>query len=607
MTQEERWLAWTERVLQGPCSLPLPSTLFTRPVLESIWRGAVREIAARVLTNAAREGAIDGWVAGNVLLVQGLAPPDGSTVIGLGLYESRPFDLHRIAPQILDDPQGSGALLDTGLGLEGEPAWMLDPLFDAAACSAEERRRVRAELIDSIHNLAGARLADRLRQALAVALSPEDPRRADPRLGDPEHFVTDGHPWHPMCRTRLGLSRADVMRHAPELLAGTTVRCVDVDATLVQTAGDWSERAPSVFGAAEAGRVRLPIHPVQLRRLPRLFPEAWARGAMRPTTVAIPARSLLSLRTVALPEHPYHLKLGLGVHTTSARRVVSPMSVANGPVVSDLLRRLQSEAPALRSLEIMSEPAAAGLRSEKVGPAAAELGAILRLAPADPQRTWVCAAIGERWPGSDARVLERACTGYPGDGPTRLQALLDDWMQALIPPCLELLSRYGVVLEVHLQNTLVHVVDGRLRGFAIRDLGGIRLHGPRLHRAGHDLDLAPGSFIMTDDLEEVRGKLEHTLFHAHLAELFAVADGLGVPQVGSWGRARMLIDDCYRRLAAEPALTPAQRQDAEADHRHLLKPRVRAKALFRMRMHDRVSDYEYTEVDNILAQFDPET
>ncbi|HVI03362.1 MAG TPA: ferric iron reductase, partial [Enhygromyxa sp.] len=234
------------------------------------------------------------------------------------------------------------------------------------------------------------------------------------------------------------------------------------------------------------------------------------------------------------------------------------------------------------------------------------LGAILRVAPREQEndRAWVCAAIGERWPGSEELVLERAAAGYPGGRRERIAALVDDWIAKLVPASLRLFGCYGIALELHLQNTLVQVVDGRVAGFWVRDLGGIRIHAPRLAAAAlaRSPSFAASSFIISEDLDEVRGKLEHTLFHAHLAHLFAIAGTLGVDEAGSWAKLRGRVEQDLNAWAEDPRLDADTRARLLADRHALTRPRVRAKALLRMRLRERSSDYDYTEVANALAR-----
>ena len=292
------------------------------------------------------------------------------------------------------------------------------------------------------------------------------------------------------------------------------------------------------------------------------------------------------------------------MHTTSARRGVSPMSVHNGPLVTRLVEDIQRRDPITAPLILMPEPAAAGLEPMRVGPRASELGAILRGVPSLPAgaSAWVCAAVGERWPGTDELVLERACAGYEGGRIERLTALIDAWIELLVRPALRLYSRYGIALELHTQNTLACVAEGRLHHIRVRDLGGIRIHAPRLNRHVSAPNFAADSFIVTDDLDEVRGKLEHSLFHAHLTTVFAAAGSLGLDERRCWANVRRVLIDCHAQWQAEPGLDADGRRDLAVDLEAFTRPRIRAKALLRMRLHERSSDYEYTPVDKRARQ-----
>lgn len=551
------------------------------------WSEALREAAWRLLSNAARERLLESTRTPECLIV---ALPSGP--IELPLARSGPFELDWPALDRVSDPR-----------IE-DPLAIVDLLAAREQLPESDRLRVRAEIVDSLRNLAQARLARELRHALARR--PE--LSGDPRLCDPEHFVTDGHPWHPGHRTRVGLRPAEVLRYTSEQLARTPVACVEVADRIARVAGTWMEESRRWFGEATPGFVRVPIHPAQLRRIIQLFPREWAQGCLRVVEQPpIVCRSLLSLRTVSLaPER--HLKLACDVLTTSTHRWVSPMSVQNGPELTRLLLDIQARDPITNSLHLLAEPAAAGLEPERVGAQAGQLGAILRVAPREREsdRAWVCAAIGERWPGSEELVLERAAAGYPGGRRERIAALVDDWIDKLVPASLWLFARYGIALELHLQNTLVRVLDGRVAGFWVRDLGGIRIHTPRLAaELGRTPSFAANSFIVSDDLDEVRGKLEHTMLHAHLAHLFAIAGTLGVDEAECWAKLRRRIARDLNAWAEDPRLSVQVRTRVLADLHALIRPRVRAKALLRMRLSERSSDYDYTEVANALASDEP--
>lgn len=585
----QRWRRWVTRVLTGPLA-PLADLLpDLQARLDVVWRGAARETAARLLLAGTREQLLDGWVDAGALIVE---LDDGR--LTLALDRVRPFALHRA--RLSGDLGGE---LDARVD---EPLQIAAAICDRAGLDDHERARVLTEVLDSTVNLASARLAAELRRAIAVAPARVGLTASDPRLCDPEHLVIDGHPWHPMTRSRVGLTAAEVLRHAADQLARTAVGCVDIEASLVRQGGDWSALAEPHVGAPPSGFVRVPIHPCTAARLPALFPELVRRRAIVPVPRApLVCRSLLSLRTVAIGP-AWHLKLACPMHTTSARRGVSPMSVHNGPVVSRLIASMQQRDPITAALELMPEPAAAGLEPDRVGGQASELGAILREVPSPERTAWVVAGVGERWPTGDETVLERACIGYPGGRRERVTAVLDDWISRLVPAALRMLSVHGVVLELHTQNTLAVLADGRLAHLRVRDLGGIRIHAPRLRRHGPLPSFAPGSFILTDDLDEVRSKLEHTLFHAHLSSLFEAAAQLGHDEMQAWMRVRDVIEHSYASWINDPGCDDEQRAALEADRAALLRPQVRAKALLRMRMHERSSDYEYVSVENVLSR-----
>ena len=562
-----------------------PAARIGREAWHAALHSARAAVSARLVLACARERLVDADLEDMVLE----AGP-----IRLPLRRLRPFELHVPDPDRLScGPAHPGRLARELLGERAT-----DGLVE--------------ELEQCALNLALARLVADLRERTCSDGQPW------PAPLDPENLVVDGHPWHPMCKTRLGLDLAENLEHGPDLLARAPVHAVDVAADLAATAGDLESVSRDLFPAPPPGWLRLPVHALQLRRLPRLLGDLWGR-AVRPTDLLpLPARALLSLRTVALDAPPLHLKLSADVHTTSARRTVSTHSVHNGPRLSALTAAIQAADPhARRGLRIQPDLAAAGLHP-RAGACARHLGVIVRPAPRalaaelaqDPEdmsretfstghvpEVLVCAALGERRPGGDLLLRELAAA-YPGDLRARLSALLDDYLARLVPPILRMWTAHGVALEAHLQNTLLVAAGGRPRGFIVRDLGGIRVHRPRLVAAGHALDLAPGSFTITDDLAEAQGKLMHTLVHAHLAALLGWLEDAGGPAEDLlWPRVRRALEVPLRAWAAEPRLARA----CAEDRAYLFAPRCRMKALLSMRIHERSSDYEYTDVANVLA------
>ncbi|MCY1005303.1 hypothetical protein OV079_06895 [Nannocystis pusilla] len=622
--ERDRFLAFAARAV--------PVAFGARPApgeLAAHWRAATSAIGARLVLACARERLVEFDLQDMSLRTCSLSLP---------LHRRRAFELHAVDLDGADLPD----LPD-----------LLPRLLPALAPAA--RARIAGELADSRWNLALARLAADLRHRTCSE------GQAWPAPLDPENLVVDGHPWHPMSKTRLGLRAWENLRHGPDLLAQAAVHAVDVAAEHAQLAEPalYADLARALFPAPSPGLVRLPVHALQLRRLPRLLGPLWGREVRPAGLPPLPARALLSLRTVALAAPALHLKLAVDIHTTSARRQVSPASVHNGPAIAALLAAIQAADPQTRrGLQIQPDLAAAGLHPRH-GAAAGQLGAVLRPDPAtlaqelhaalpailgattDPSRATpnsppahlplptcpsrhsprnmpprtcparhffkhvrsrtpqlvVCAALGEHRPGGDLLLRELAAD-YPGDLRARLAAFFHDYLDLLVPAALRLLTAHGVALEAHLQNTLL-VHAGRPCGFVVRDLGGVRLHRGRLAAAGHAPALAPDSFTLTSDLAEAQGKLLHTLVHAHLAAVIGWVDDAGGPDPAVlWPAVRRICQREWDRWAIDPALARA----CADDRAFFFAATCRSKALLRMRIDERVSDYAYTEVANALAE-----
>ncbi|WP_425560565.1 IucA/IucC family protein [Luedemannella flava] len=342
-----------------------------------------------------------------------------------------------------------------------------------------------------MHNLALARAAQPAPTggppALRALLSAADP------LAAVEQYVVDGHPLHPCCRTRLGMSTAEVLAYAPE--HRPTVSLVEV----AVPAERW-------LSTGEGLPPRLLLHPWQAHHVAGAFP------FLTPTGAHVPARPLMSLRTLAPVHEPgIHVKTAVDVQMTSAVRIVSPAAVHNGPFVSTLLTRLTAGMPAIA---VLREVAAGAVLVD--GVPARGLSYVVRRSPdLSPGEIAVpLAALAAPSPADGRPLIREAVTeGYAGAA----AGFLHDLLALACPPLFALLHA-GVALEAHGQNTLVVLRDGRPVRLLYRDVGGVRLSPGRLGIAASDLrgDLA------IDDPDELRTKLVAAFVTTVLAELVTV-------------------------------------------------------------------------------------
>ncbi|MEV0562225.1 IucA/IucC family protein [Dactylosporangium sp. NPDC050588] len=337
------------------------------------------------------------------------------------------------------------------------PARLLEALRPAGHAD-----RLARELDNSVANL-------------ALALAAPWARGAAHDLVSLEQSVVDGHPLHPCCRTRIGMSTADVLAYAPEHHPTVRLRIVEVDPARWHTNG--VPRPPL-----------LPVHPWQLDR-------ALATGLVRDTGRELPAAPLMSLRTLAPHDTPgEHLKTAVEVQMTSAVRTLSAAAVHNGPLASDLVATLAARTTGLR---VLRETTAATVLDDH----------------GDPQR-----ALGAVWrqaPPPDAFVVPLAVLPHRPDLLTL--TFFGHLVRLMLPPLFALL-RDGVALEAHGQNTLVELRDGRPTTIWYRDLGGLHVHQPRLDRAGLPMPPLIGA-LPTGDEDELRTKLFAAALSTVLTEL----------------------------------------------------------------------------------------
>jgi staphyloferrin A synthase len=321
--------------------------------------------------------------------------------------------------------------------------------------------KLATEIDNSVANLALAR-ADHGRPEL-----PED-------LGRIEQLPTDGHPIHPCCRTRGGMTVEDVLAYAPEHRPVIRLRRLKVPA------GRWYGTAPPILFA----------HPWQADRLTEKYPFLTHDGETGP------ARPLMSLRTVAPLDGGPHVKTAVDVQMTSAVRTVSPAAVHNGPVLSALLKKLTADLP----IDVLAET---------------EAGAVV--VDGEPQRHLAFLRREAPRPRNGETVMPMAvlcASPLRVPDPYDFMVLLGD---LLFAPLLELLRR-GVALEAHGQNTLVVMRGGRPTRIIYRDLGGVRVSARRLERAGFEAPELRGD-LPSDDPEELRTKLAASAISTVAAEL----------------------------------------------------------------------------------------
>ncbi|MFJ7899689.1 IucA/IucC family protein [Streptomyces sp. NPDC096198] len=283
----------------------------------------------------------------------------------------------------------------------------------------------------------------------------------DPYVRSEQSLIT-GHPYHPAPKARGGGPVASWLPYAPEAHACFPLTLLAVREDTVAEEGDTT--ALDALGTAPPGYRLLPAHPWQLELVggrPEIR-EAFADGRLiRLDGSAGTVWPTAAIRTVYDPADDRFLKFSLDVRITN-----------------DIRRLWRHDLLGLRRTDAAATAAFAAHR----GPAVWLSDRGYRTAAFAFEELAVLVRDGLRprlRPGATPLLSAALAEGFDGSPLDRITDPEDWWaayLRQVVPPALEVFDRHGVVLEAHLQNTLVAVDDTGLPVQALfRDAEGVKL------------------------------------------------------------------------------------------------------------------------------------
>ncbi|WP_069763817.1 IucA/IucC family protein [Streptomyces sp. LUP47B] len=303
-----------------------------------------------------------------------------------------------------------------------------------------------AEMIDS-------------RDAVAALLTARDRVAApgDPYLRSEQCLVT-GHPYHPAPKARGGGPVAAWLPYAPEAHARFPLVLLGLREDTVVEEGDTS--ALDTLGEAPPGYRLLPAHPWQLDLVS--CTEALEDGRLiRLGTTGFETWPTAAVRTVYAPTQDLFLKFSLDVRITNDIRRLWR---------HDLLKLRRTDEAAARAFA--AGPGSAAWLSDRgfrtADFAFEELAVLVRDGLHEHVRPGATPLL--------AAALVEGFEGSPLDGTADPAAWWEAYLGVVVPPALAAFADHGVVLEAHLQNTLVAVdADGTPVQALFRDAEGVKL------------------------------------------------------------------------------------------------------------------------------------
>lgn len=412
--------------------------------------------------------------------------------------------------------------------------WRLLPHAALVSLAAQEMRAATGTPNRSLPaEMTASRAAvEAVLAARAHAAPPEDPWLRS------EQALVMGHPFHPAPKARSGGGPpAAWLRYAPEAYARFPLVLLGVREDAVVEDGD--TRALDVLGAAPPGYRLLPAHPWQFE-LAAGRPEmraAFADGRLvRLGHTVRQGRPTASVRTVYVPGEPPG---GAGARRRpDGHRLPSAPHPAPGPpaTAGDLFLKFSLDVQITNDVRRMrrhelrhvrrTDPLVTAAFAAMDGPAAWLSERCYRTVDGLFETCAVLVRDGlsrHLLPGTTAVLAAALAEGFDGnplDGITDPLPWWAAYVRCVVPPVLEAFARYGVVVECHLQNTLIAVdAAGTPVQSVFRDAEGAKVltempRAPAWRRLAYCL--------VVNNLSDVAGALAQR-FPRSGAELWAVA------------------------------------------------------------------------------------
>ncbi|MYL18578.1 hypothetical protein GLW04_01680 [Halobacillus litoralis] len=521
------------------------------------------------------------------------------------------------------------------------PEQLLDVLYSPA--DKREKQRFCDEMANSASNYALALKAAEERRSGVVKgarrlgaetmLSYVEKRKQEDASFSPlvyfEQWVIQGHTIHPGSRTRMGLHPEDIYAYAPEWEGRPAVIPAAVHKSVVkqtpmgrETAKsllfseypgleDAFEAACSIQGVSGEDYQLLPVHPWQWEHtIKPCYKGVLDSGLVFPVMeYTLPMAALISFRTLA-PDNSltrHHIKTAVNVQMTSAVRTVSAASTKNGPALSRLFERLLSQDEELAEcLSAMKEPVGLHyeprehLSDKERYEKQKNLAAIFRENPekglSGDEMAVPAAALVADSPIS-GRLIAREMMEMMTE--SSAEAFIQAYAEAVLPPILTLVTKYGIGMEAHLQNCVVVFSKGRPKRIILRDFGGIRIMNERLERFFDQLPIDPATNLLTDQVDDLMYIFSHALLHNHFGEIItALSRSVGGREDKMWEAVTGVIRESYQKMKEQTSIQP----EAAADEAALFTGPSKMKALVQMRLTGQYTDYRYVDAPNPLTE-----
>ncbi|MBT2662820.1 IucA/IucC family protein [Bacillus sp. ISL-45] len=434
-----------------------------------------------------------------------------------------------------------------------------------------------------------------------------------------EQLALEGHHLHPGTKTKTGMSPLDVARYSPEFHEEFPICFAAVHKDYLLSTEITQNTIERLFpiqnrkcreilsgkGLNPSNYQLLPVHEWQFKHtLTSMY------GAEIERKIIVPLPSIKdmgaatsSFRTLLPSTKNCFIKLAVNSQMTSTVRSISTNTAMNSTAFSCMLNEILRREQHLDNFLPLNETAGFAFTSND-NDLARNLTVVIRENKenelAQDEIPIVGSCLYNSSPFTNKTVLEEIIEEYNQHHQLSKKAgvisFLNDYLSITVPGFLTLMTKYGVALEGHLQNSIPVFKHGKPVRFFFRDWGGARIYIKRLESCGLDLKFHPGSMTLTDDRNEMYAKAHYTIFQSHFGEIIRLLTEIsGVNERIFWREVKRACDEVFSSLSFEVE------ESVKEDQAYFFQDKVKHKALASMRI-TKADNYMYSTVANPLGK-----
>ncbi|BBH53555.1 IucA/IucC family protein [Fluviispira sanaruensis] len=453
-----------------------------------------------------------------------------------------------------------------------------------------------------------------------------------------EQCVIKGHPLHPGAKTRMGLNLEELIAYSPEWRKIVPLKLLAVHKDYCKVTlqefthfrdlilADYPNFSNKILLEAEKNKIDfqnyelIPVHPWQFKHTIKVLYQKYLNEKIIVplNSIEIPARSLVSFRSFA-PENTgkikrHHIKTAINILTTSDVRTISPRSTQSGPLISQILKTIQLSLPDYLCGKFKIQGEVSGIyfeeSSELVDSIVRDsLGRNLScLMRENPEKflsgNEICmpaAALLEISPISEKSILTELIEQFAkteNHSSFYIAALefFKKYISISIPSLLTLMSKYGISLEAHLQNSTPVFKKGVPHCLLVRDFADIRISQERLEKQNYFLNLTiKNSLIFCKNDSYLHKNIFYSFFQSHIGEIIiALRKEFNIDEKILWNYVKELCQNTFAELKKDPIIA----EQVGKDEKFLFQENIQLKALTRMRLKGELTEYYFVNIAN---------